>query len=147
MSEIVFFIADEIKALYPDWLTQPRNGDAGFDLRCRDEIILNASEQLIIPTGLFVNIPVGYVGLIKERSSRALEKLRLHGGVIDCSYRGEIKVIASNGSNSIMQFKESERIAQLIVIPCCTNSSLVSSIDNLGSTERGDQGFGSTGKL
>jgi len=127
-------------------------GAAGFDLKANIEnpIILSPLERVIIPTGLFFEIPKGNVGLICPRSGLAAK----HGitvtnspGVIDESYRGEIKVILSNISNDDYTIIPGERIAQMLITKYEKAVFVVmKSTEEFSNTERGTGGFGSTGK-
>ncbi len=124
------------------------SGSAGLDLASSIQIVIDAGEFQLIPTGVFVAIPEGYEGQIRPRSGVALK----HGitvlnspGTIDSDYRDEIKVILVNHSKGAVRIDEGDRIAQLIIckIEQCTIES-VESKDDLGTTER-IGGFGSTG--
>ncbi len=124
----------------------PRSGDAGFDLRAAREYVLKPGAQALISTGLKVAIPNGWVGIVKDRSSIALQRIYSHGGVIDSSYRGEIKLILSNHGENAFEVKVGDKIAQLIIVPCLVNTQTVSDEALLGDTERGEGGFGSSGR-
>lgn len=124
----------------------PRIGDAGFDLRALENSTINPHEQQLIRTGLRIAIPVGWVGIVKDRSSMAKNRIYSHAGVIDESYRGEVLVMLSNDGNEPYQIEKGAKIAQLLIIPCMTESIQVETIEELGKTERGEGGFGSTGK-
>ncbi|MCS7060518.1 MAG: dUTP diphosphatase [Anaerolineae bacterium] len=125
----------------------PKSGDAGYDIRsCADMIIL-PGEQALVPTGLHVAIPTGWVGLIKDRSSVAAAGAHTTGGVIDASYRGEIKVIMRNAGQHPFHIHINDRIAQLVIVPCYTSEAeSVEQLADLGTTERAQSGFGSTGR-
>ena len=125
------------------------SASAGMDLRANLEqpIELQPLERTVIPTGLFMELPVGYEAQVRPRSGLAAK----HGitvlntpGTIDADYRGEIKVILVNLSNSSFTISDGERIAQMII------SSHVQAqweqVDVLSETERGAGGFGHTGK-
>lgn len=125
---------------------EPREGDSGYDLTCSRPTTLFASEQLIVPTGLVLEIPRGYVGFIKERSSLAMRRIYVHAGVIDSSYRGEIGVVVSNLGESNYHFEEGDRVAQILFVPYGHFPIERVDLDKLSVTDRGDKGFGSTGK-
>lgn len=123
------------------------NGDAGFDLRSRVDLVLQPGERALVPTGIFLSIPEGYAGFVQPRSGLALK----HGisivntpGLIDSNYRGEIGVILINLDQSQpFAINKGERIAQLVIQKIeNVNFRLV---DELDTTERGSGGFGSTG--
>ncbi len=125
------------------------SASAGMDLRANLEqpIELQPLERTLIPTGLFMELPIGYEAQVRPRSGLAAK----HGitvlntpGTIDADYRGEIKVILVNLSNSSFTISDGERIAQMII------SSHVQAqweqVEVLSETERGAGGFGHTGK-
>lgn len=122
---------------------------AGLDLRANttDNLVLAPLDRVIIPTGLFVEIPVGFEAQIRPRSGMAIK----HGitvinspGTIDADYRGEIKVGLVNISNEAYTIKPGERIAQMVFSKHETVSWL--EVELLSETDRGEGGFGHTGK-
>lgn len=120
---------------------------AGMDLRCADDFTLYPNERRLIPTGLKVAIPPGYEGQVRPRSGLAYK----HGismvntpGTIDADYRGEIGVILINHGADVVTFNAGDRIAQLVICPVARAELVV--VDSLEETERGEGGFGSTGK-
>ena len=121
-----------------------REGDAGLDLYSVEDVNLNPGEWKAIPTGIAVEIPKGYVGLIKDRSGLAL-KYALHclAGVIDENYRGEIKVIVINLGREKVFIQKGTRIAQLLLVPYLKVEPV--EVEELSDTERGKKGFGSSG--
>jgi dUTP pyrophosphatase len=131
------------KKLHPDAIrpTYAKDGDAGLDLTA---ISKSHNDKFIqYGTGIAVEIPKGYVGLIFPRSSVSkLEDFYLKNsvGVIDSGYRGEIMLRFNNSNES---YKAGEKVGQLIIIPYPT--IYLEEVDDLSSTERGDGGFGSTG--
>ena len=133
---------------------KPADGDAGYDICASEETYLfgrrdlkGASHRAGVKTGLHVEIPDGYVGLIRDRSSMANKVIYTHGGVIDSSYRGEIIVMLDNQNFSAYKILAGQKIAQMVIVPVLTlETEEVSSIDDLEETERGDNGFGSTGE-
>lgn len=121
---------------------------AGMDVRANLEeaIVLKPLERVLIPTGLFIELPVGYEAQIRPRSGLAIKKgitLLNTPGTIDADYRGEIKIILANISNDDFVINNGERIAQM-VIASHVQAEWVE-VDELISTERGAGGFGSTG--
>ena len=120
---------------------------AGADLYAllNKEIEIQPGETVIIPTGLAMEIPHGYVGLIYARSSLGTKKGLAPAnkvGVIDADYRGEIKVVLYNQSNSIQTISPNERIAQIVFTPFLKVDFIET--DELDETDRGSGGFGST---
>ena len=121
---------------------------AGMDLRANLEapITLNPMERAMIPTGLFIELPVGYEAQVRPRSGLAAK----HGitvlntpGTIDADYRGEIKVILINLSSEAFEIQHGERIAQMVIAKHETVQW--EEVEVLSDTERGAGGFGSSG--
>lgn len=125
-------------------------GDSGMDIRANVPIKIEPKQTLLIPTGIYVGIPDGYEIQVRPRSGMSLKtKLRVANapGTVDASYRGELCIIAENTHGSVeMNIGLGERIAQLVLqqVPMIEWFP-VASIEELGSTERGHGGFGSTG--
>ena len=122
---------------------------AGMDLRANleSEIILKPLERKLIPTGLFIELPVGYEAQIRPRSGLALKygiTVLNTPGTIDSDYRGEIGIILVNLSSTDFVIKDGERICQMIINKHETITW--DSCDSLEDTSRGSGGFGHTGK-
>ena len=122
---------------------------AGLDLRANieEEIALKPLERTLVPTGLFLELPKGYEAQIRPRSGLAFK----HGitilnspGTIDADYRGEIKVILINLSNSEFVIRDGERICQMVIAAHAQVEW--QAVDLIEDTERGAGGFGHTGK-
>lgn len=122
---------------------------AGMDLRAHitETVILAPMQRILIPTGLFIELPVGYEAQIRPRSGLAFK----HGvtvlnspGTIDADYRGEIKVLLINLGSEPFEIKHGERIAQMIIAKHETANWQV--VEQLSKTTRGAGGYGSTGK-
>lgn len=126
-------------------------GAAGFDLMANLEspIVLRAGEYKLIPTGLFMEIPVGFEGQVRPRSGLAAKKgltVLNSPGTIDSDYRGEVKVILINHSLLEQTIPHGERVAQMVISKHESPIiEYVSSLEELEQTNRGDGGFGSTG--
>jgi dUTP pyrophosphatase len=119
--------------------------DAGMDLYSLEDRILKPQERYAFKTGLAVEIPKNYVGLIWDKSGLALsEGLTTLGGVIDSGYRGEIGVVILNTSNKKINIEKSQKIAQFLIQPIV--NAKVKEVDDINSTSRGQGGFGSTGR-
>ena len=125
-------------------------GSAGMDLyACVDAPIeLNPGDRVMVPTGIAIALPsADMVALIFARSGLAVKKginLSNSVGVIDSDYRGEIQVGLINQSKETYTLEAGERIAQLVVMPVCLPE--VQQVEELDDTERGEGGFGSTGR-
>ena len=122
---------------------------AGADLyACLDEEIKIApGESAFVPTGLAMETPQGYAGLIYARSGLACKRGLAPAncvGVIDSDYRGEIMVALHNYSNNTQEIEPDERVAQLVIAPYIQAD--FNEVDTLDDTERGEGGFGSTGR-
>ena len=122
---------------------------AGLDLRANivDSIKIGSLEKAVVPTGLFIEIPMGYEARVRPRSGLAFK----HGitvlnspGTIDADYRGEIKVILVNLSKEDFVIENGERIAQMVI--AAHEQAEWVEVQALNETERGAGGFGSTGK-
>jgi len=137
----------------PTWA---KDGDSGFDLRANipdgeKEVILQPFERMLIPTGLYFELPEGFEMQIRPRSGHSYKTgLMVILGTVDTGYRGEIKVIMINLNTTPQKIEHGERIAQGVVTSRISNDfgSLIKieSVEELSETERGSGGFGSTGK-
>ena len=124
--------------------TKGHPSDAGWDLYADEDTTLWPEETKLISTGIAMSLPKRFVGLIWDRSSMGVKGVHRHAGVIDSSYRGEVKVCLHNASGDLHKIKRGDRIAQLLIqeIPIFR----LHEVEELDSTERGSGGFGSTGK-
>lgn len=123
-------------------------GSAGLDLRAYLEapITLQPLERMLIPTGLYMELPHGYEAQIRPRSGLAYKKglsLPNTPGTIDSDYRGELKVILINLSPESQTIQTGERIAQMVIAK--HEQATLVQVTTLSETERGQGGFGSTG--
>ncbi|MGK5083033.1 dUTP diphosphatase [Bdellovibrionota bacterium FG-1] len=137
----------EILKLSPDAVCPNRAhpDDAGLDLYGIEEIILSPGQGKVARTGIAIALAGGYVGLVSDRSSLAKKGIKTAGGVIDAGYRGELQIVLWNLSGETVRLCAGERIAQLLIMPIVTPQAYeVSSFE--AATERGDRGFGSSGK-
>jgi len=120
-------------------------GDAGADLKSSESTIVPARGKTLVPTGLSIALPEGYVALIWPRSGLAVKNsIDCGAGVVDATYRGEIKVLLFNHSDESFIIEPGDRIAQLLVQKIENINFL--HVDSLDKTERNEEGFGSTGK-
>ncbi len=122
---------------------------AGLDIRAdiSEEIEIKPLERALIPTGLYVEIPVGYEIQVRPRSGLAAKfglTVLNSPGTIDADYRGEIKVILANISNEVYTLKPEERVAQMVLAK--HEQIQWEEVNELSETARGEGGFGSTGK-
>ena len=124
-------------------------GSAGMDIRAfiEGEVILKPFERKLVPTGLFIELPLGYEAQLRPRSGLAFKhgiSLPNSPATIDSDYRGEIKVALINLSNEDFSIKNGDRIAQMIIAQHSRAEWI--SVQELNDTDRGHGGFGSTGK-
>lgn len=124
-------------------------GSAGMDLRAMidDPIVLEPGQRMLVPTGLFIELPLGYEAQVRARSGLAIK----HGitlinaiGTVDSDYRGEIKVPLVNLGQESFKINNGERIAQMVITKYEQVNWIV--VSELSETERGTGGFGHTGK-
>ncbi|MFZ4632267.1 MAG: dUTP diphosphatase [Patescibacteria group bacterium] len=136
-----------IEKLYPEAkLPQKAHlGDAGFDLYSNDYYSIAPYSQSLVSTGIKLAIPLGYVGLIWDKSGIAFEGIKTMGGVIDSNYRGEIKVIVKNLSEEMYNIIPGQKIAQILIQAISEIEIKEQKI--VDETERDASGFGSTGKF
>lgn len=122
-------------------------GDAGADLRAKERAYVAHGGVIMVHTGVKVDIPHGYVGLLFARSSLAKRGLMMANGVgvIDSGYHGEICVPLTSVFDYGASIAEGERIAQLVFVPCAMPE--FKQVDDFGHSDRGDGGFGSTGAM
>lgn len=124
------------------------DGDAGLDLHSIEGLVLRPGERRLVGTGVSVEIPTGHVGLIAPRSGLAKKEgvtVLNAPAVIDSGYRGELKVLLVNTDRMARyQVRAGDRIAQLLIVPVVR--ALVTTVERLAPSERGEGGFGSTGR-
>lgn len=145
MHEIEIKIINTSSNSSPEYATA---GSSGFDLRAylQEPLLLKPMERQLIPTGIFLEIPLGFEGQVRPRSGLAIK----HGiscvnspGTVDSDYRGELKVILINLSNEDFEINNGDRIAQMVI--CKVERAILINTEELEKTERGHGGFGHTG--
>ena len=138
-------VVNKSKHPLPQYATE---GAAGMDLRANidEPIVLKPLERKLIPTGLYISLPVGYEAQVRPRSGLALK----HGisvcntpGTVDADYRGQVGVILINLSNEDFVVEDGERIAQMVIAKHERAEWLP--VEELDETERGAGGYGHTG--
>lgn len=117
--------------------------DAGLDLYTPEDFILTGNTEIIIDTQVAVEIPDGYVGLLTSKSGLMAKGITSRG-TIDSSYRGHIRAVLFNHSSVPCYFERGMKITQLVILPIITPELEV--VTELSETERGKNGFGSTGR-
>lgn len=138
-----------IRRLDPD-LPLPayaHDDDAGADIYTREDVVLEPGERRLVPTGIAIALPEGYVGLVHPRSGLAFRSglsIVNAPGTIDAGYRGEIKVCLVNlDHHKPIELRRGDRIAQLVVQRFATARFVAT--DDLPDSVRGEGGYGSTG--
>lgn len=119
--------------------------DAGFDIYAREKQIVPAKESAIFDTGVHIELPPNTVGMLKSKSGLNVKHGIVSEGVIDVGYTGSIKVKLYNHSGYDYTVEAGDKITQLVILPLAEVSPMVL-VDELDETERGNNGFGSTGK-
>lgn len=145
MQRVTIKIINKSNNSLPNYTTI---GSSGVDLRAylNEPLELHPSQRIAIPTGLYIEIPLGFEAQIRSRSGLALKQglMCLNSpGTIDSDYRGEVKVILANLSNKIVTINNADRIAQMIFAPIVIANFEVATV--LQDTQRGEGGFGHTG--
>ena len=118
--------------------------DAGADLRSPVDAVVPARESVVIDTGVHVEIPEGYVGMLKSKSGLNVKHNLIGEGVIDSGFMGSIRVKLYNHSGERYYIRRGDKITQLVILPVMLPD--LEQVDRLDDTERGCGGFGSTGR-
>jgi len=139
-------IINRSKHKLPEYSTEHA---AGMDIRANldEDIVLEPMKRALVKTGLFVEIPVGYEAQIRPRSGLAIKKgitVLNSPGTIDADYRGEVCIILINLSEESFVIKDGERICQMVIAR--HENAEWTEVDELIQTERGEGGFGHTGR-
>ena len=118
--------------------------DAGFDLKAIENVSLFPFEQKKIRTGIAIEVPKGYVGIVRDRAG-IVQKINVHSvaGTFDSGFRGEISIMLVNMNDKTVEIEKGMRIAQIILVPIVR--AKIVEVKKLSETERGERGFGSTG--
>jgi len=135
----------KIKKLNPEAIipNYANEGDAGMDLYSVEDIVLKSKHRAIVGTGISIELPKGFVSLIWDKSGIAQKGIKTMGGVIDCGYRGEYKIVLVNLSSDNFVIKKGQKIAQVLIQK--VESPKIEVVDELSESSRGDGGFGSSG--
>lgn len=125
--------------------TRAHKTDAGLDLYAKSDthVIVPVGGSAVFDTGVHVEIPAGWTGLVKSKSGLNVKHGILSDGVVDCGYSGSIVVKLYNHSKEAFSVHGGMKISQLVVVPCMLDELRV--VDTFAETERGNNGFGSTG--
>lgn len=119
-------------------------GDAGMDIFSAEETTIKAGERKSVRTGVKMEMPEGFVGLVWDKSGLALKNgIKTMAGVIDAGYRGEIGIVLANLSNQDYKIEKGQKIAQMLIQKA--ERAEIEEARELSETKRGSGGFGSTG--
>lgn len=138
---------DRIKVMLDEFAYMPERAhsdDAGLDLRSPGRYVLKRGKSVLINTGVHVGIPEGHVGMLKSKSGLMVRYGLQNEGVIDAGYTGAIVVKLYNWGERDIMIEKGDKISQLVILPIITPE--VELVDVLSETERGSNGFGSTGR-
>ena len=142
LDMLIKFKKMDSNAKLPSYANQ---GDAGMDFYSAENYILRPNERKTIKTGIAMAIPLGYVGLIWDKSGLASKKgIKTMAGVVDSGYRGEIQIVLHNLGNEDFVVEKDMKIAQMLIQPI--HQPRLEEVAELDETKRGEGGFGSTGK-
>lgn len=144
LTPIKIVMASDCEDLFP---AKAHPDDAAFDLRSRCDLILPPMLSTLIPSGVFIELPVNFEAQIRPRSGLALKHnitLTNTPGTIDAGYRGEIGIIALNLGKEPFVIKRGDRIAQMVI--CRLPEVELVKSEELGESGRGSGGFGSSGR-
>lgn len=125
--------------------TRAHEADAGYDLYSRENAVIYHGDSHRFDTGVHVQIPRGYAGLIVSKSGLNVRYGVQSEGLIDADYTGSITVKLYNHGNAAVRIEKGQKISQLVIIPIITPE--LEQAESLEETERGDGGFGSSGKF
>ncbi len=125
--------------------TRAHRTDAGLDLYATERKLLWPGMSAEIDTGVHIAIPEGYVGDVKSKSGLMMKHDVTTDGTVDCGYTGSIRVKLFNHCGGMVQIEKGQKIAQLVIKSIITPE--LEEVDELEDTERGEGGFGSTGKF
>lgn len=126
--------------------TYAHDADAGMDLRTPVAFIVPAHGSYTVDTGVHIQIPVGQVGFIKSKSGLNVRAGLVSEGVIDAEYNNSIRVKLYNHSDEDYMFSRGDKITQLVLLYVAKPENGFEIVDHFEETERGDNGFGSTGR-
>lgn len=128
-------------AIFP---TRAHPFDAGLDLYATERKIVRSNDWESIDTGVHIQIPQGFVGLITSKSGLMTKHGITSRGTIDSGYTGSIRAVLFNHSRKDYIVEKGDKITQLVLVPCIVPP--LEMVDELDKTDRGDKGFGSTGR-
>lgn len=125
--------------------TRTYQTDAGMDLYALIDVPYQPDDVILVHTGIAVEVPHGYVGLVRDRSSVGKSGLKVTAGVVDPGYTGDVSVVLLNLSGQHGCIKAGQKIAQMLIIPVATPEIVEVTSLQAAANERGNKGFGSSG--
>lgn len=123
--------------------TRAHETDAGLDLYAPSFVMIPARGRSVVDTGVHVEIPAGYVGKLESKSGLMRKAGLTCRGTIDAGYTGSIQAVIFNHTDKVYTFETGDKVTQLVIYPIVTPTLVV--VEELGDTDRGSDGFGSTG--
>jgi dUTP pyrophosphatase len=136
-----------MKIMIDKWAKMPTRAhktDAGLDLYAPESVFVRPNGSVVIDTGVHIELPPDTVGFLKSKSGLNVNHGLTGEGVIDVGYTGSIKVKLYNHTGNGYEIRKGDKISQLVIIPILTPDLEV--VEEFAPTERGDNGFGSTGR-
>lgn len=124
--------------------TRAHETDAGLDLYTPIDLIVPPKGDAVIDTGVHIELPQSTTGFLKSKSGLNVNHGLTSEGVIDVGYTGSIRVKLYNHSDKAYEFKKGDKVSQLVILPIMT--PILELVSDLDDTERGDNGFGSSGR-
>ena len=142
----------KVKRLKPNAIlpTRANPGDLGFDLFTLETVAVPTGQTVAIPTAIACEFPSGWGAFIKARSSQGKKGIDVFGGVVDEGYRGELIVLLHNSNeyipntDNVIIYSAGDKVAQLVLVPVFPGD--VQEVTTLDESQRGERGFGSSGK-
>lgn len=138
---------DEINIMLDDNAFPPTRAyplDAGLDIFTPKDVTIKPNSYSVIDTGVHVEIPTGYVGMLKSKSGLNIKYDIVGEGVIDAGYTGSLVAKLYNHGKAVKRFSRGDKIIQLVILPIVTPTPKI--VNEFAPSERRDNGFGSTGK-
>lgn len=124
--------------------TRAHVADAGLDLYTPHRVVLHAHSNIVVDTGVHIQIPEGYVGILKSKSGLNVKHDITGTGTIDSGYTGSIRVKLYNHGDNFHVFEKGDKLIQLVLLPIVTPELAL--VDEFPETDRGSDGFGSSGR-
>ena len=143
--QVKFKMAEGCADLVP---AKAHHDDAAYDLRSRIDAVIQPGKVALIPTGLFLELPIGYEAQVRPRSGLALKhciSVLNSPGTIDAGYRGEVASILFNAGETPFEIHRGDRISQMVIAKLADVA--LEQTETLSETSRGEGGFGSTGRI